>query len=127
MNCNMDAQVPERLVDTPTVGRIKAERASASRYVFHLNGADLLRLGELGVGDAAVLAYALIKAAAYGERSEDWVRVSGRVFEMADRRYRWWYRATKQLEALGLIECIRHRGRLPRYRLCQQTTAKSGD
>ena len=114
-------------VETPTIRAIKAERGSASRYAFHLSGADLLRLGESGATDSAVLAYALIRAAAYGDRSEDWIRISGRVFDMAGRGYRWWYRATRQLEALGLIDCRRHRGRLPRYRLCQQTTAKSGD
>ena len=113
----MTSKIVDRAIHTPTTRRLMAERVPPSRYMFHLNGADLLRLRASGVGDSASLAYALIRAAAYGERGSEWVILTGRVLEIAGRSYRWWYRATEQLAAGGLIDCMRHRGRAPRYRL----------
>jgi hypothetical protein len=110
--------VAERPVDTPTLVDLKAKRAQAKEYRFLLMSRDLKAVG--GLGDAALIAYAVIRGAAWGPREKQWVTVSQRATDHLDRGYRWWHAATRRLEEAGLIQVERHRGRLPRYRLVQR-------
>ncbi len=112
-----EAQVETQEVDTPTTARLKAERAARPKkfYSFHLTADDASRVA--GLGDAAMLAYALICAAAWGPRRHRWVTVPPRSMEAVNRGYRWWHGATKRLVEGGLIEVQRLRGQKPRYRL----------
>jgi hypothetical protein len=108
-------------IDTPTVierRRLREERAS--KYIFVLESKALVESRALG--DSAVLAYAAIRAAAFGDRSGDWVTVGRITRELFRRSYKWWYRATESLADAGLIEIDRRRGQLPRYRLLRRVS-----
>jgi hypothetical protein len=110
--------VADRAVDTPTLVDLKARRAQTKEYRFSLTSRDLKLVGELG--DAALIAYAVIRGAAWGPRAKEWVTVSQRATDHLDRGYRWWHAATRRLEEAGVSQVERHRGRLPRYRLVQR-------
>lgn len=117
-------EVQERPVDLPTtveLRRMKQEREQAKDYAFHLTARTLHQVNHLS--DAAILAYALIRAAAWGDRADDWVTISARALSSLDRGYRWWHAATTQLADAGVIEVERHRGRMPRYRLVSKKGA----
>ena len=109
---------------TPTIQRLKSERRQPSRkrparpYGFFLTETELRRLAEAKVGTGPIVVYALIRSAARAARCE-WVSLSLRVRKCFPRNYRWWHAATRKLEVAGFIECERHKGRLPRYRLVQ--------
>jgi hypothetical protein len=106
-----------RPFDTPTSARLRVERKQQHDrlYVFRLDEHQLTALRDHELPDSALLAYAVIAAAAWGGR--EWVVVPAKTMELMRRDYRWWHRATAQLEAAGLLESRRHRGRLPRYQL----------
>jgi hypothetical protein len=52
-----------------------------------------------------------------GVRRNDWITLPPRTIDAFARGFRWWHRATSKLEKVGLIDCQRHTGKLPRYRL----------
>jgi hypothetical protein len=109
----------ERPVDTPTLKKLKAlrQRRLAQPYVYRLTDEQVLHARRQGLPDSALLALAAISAAAYGARGDDWVTLPARTVDAIGRGYRWWHRATDALQTAGLLECRRHVGRLPRYRL----------
>ncbi len=115
-------QVPtaETPAQTPTLAALRARATArgAKEYWFFLTSGDVQASAALG--DAAVLAYALIRAAAWGPRANDWVKLTHRAADCMARGYRWWHGATSRLERAGLIEVQRQRGREPRYRLVQR-------
>jgi len=109
----------DRPVDTPTLKHLKAlrQRRMTQTYVYRLTDEQVRRARGDDLPDSALLALAAITAAAYGARRRDWVTLPARTVDAIGRGYRWWHRATSALQAAGLIECERHVGRLPRYRL----------
>lgn len=114
--------IRERVVDLPTLAALRQQRQEREKvYVFRLSARELRSVSSLG--DAPVVAYALICAAGWGARSGDWVTVPAISVDSVDRGYRWWHAATQQLAAAGLIEVERHRGRMPRYRLVSKKAA----
>ena len=106
-------------IDTPTIQLLRTEgkERRTHRYVFRLTDDQVDAARAQGLPDSSLVALAAITAAAYGERSGLWVTVPARTTDCLSRGYRWWHRATERLEQAGLIECQRHAGRLPRYRL----------
>lgn len=115
--------IGERVVDLPTVAALKRRREEREKaYVFRLTAEGLRQVTD--IGDAAIVAYALICGASWGDRAGRWVTVPDIALNSLDRGYRWWHAATSHLAAAGLIEVDRQRGRLPRYRLAV-TTKKS--
>ena len=119
----------EQMVDTPTTLTLKAQQRTQlqpdSHYTFWLNEDQLVALRRHDLPDSAALALAAITGAAYGARKADWIILSPRTMDAYQRGYRWWLRATKALEVAGLIECQRHAGRMPRYRVVVQPKARS--
>lgn len=110
---------PGMAVDTKTIQKIKAQRGARmdKLYVFRLEASQVQRARDLDLPDSALIALAAIDAAAYGARRSEWVTLPARTIDAFGRGFRWWHRATSKLEQAGLIECQRHAGRLPRYRL----------
>ena len=106
-------------IQTETIRQIKAERLGRQEklYVFRLDAVMVQRARDLNLPDSALIALAAIEAAAYGTRRNDWITLPPRTVDAFARDFRWWHRATSKLEEAGLIECQRHSGRLPRYRL----------
>ena len=106
-------------IQIETIRQIKAERLGRQEkwYVFRLDAVTVMKARDLKLPDSALIALAAIEAAAYGARRNDWVTLPSRTLDAFARGFRWWYRATTKLEAVGLIECQRRSGRLPRYRL----------
>ena len=106
-------------IDTETLRQLKAQRTvrKYKQYVFRLEASQVQRARELDLPDSALIALAAIDAAAYGARRNDWITLPPRTVDAFGRGFRWWHRATSKLEEAGLIECQRHAGRLPRYRL----------
>lgn len=106
-------------IDTETLRQLKAKRPvrKDKQYVFRLEASQVQRARELDLPDSALIALAAIDAAAFGMRRNDWVTLPPRTVDAFGRGFRWWHRATSKLEEAGLIECQRHAGRLPRYRL----------
>ena len=112
-------KIPERPVDSPTMARLKL-RASVKGdrpYAYFLFDHDLVALQRAGLPLTTAVAYACIKGAARAARSTEWVTLRPRTVAAVGRDSRWWHRRTAQLEAAGMLEVERHRGRLPRYRL----------
>ena len=111
--------IQEMAIQTETLKRIKAQRLvrREKQYVFRLDAQQVQRARELDLPDSALIALAAIDAAAYGSRRSDWVTLPTKTIDAFARGFRWWQRATTKLEQAGLIECQRHSGRLPRYRL----------
>lgn len=110
--------------DTPTIierKRVLAERTA--KYSFVIDGETLSKVSA--IGDAAVIAYAAISGAAFGDRRNDWVTVGRVARELIDRDYKWWYRATEALVEAKLVEVQRRRGQLPRFRLTRQLKGDS--
>ncbi|WP_396430288.1 hypothetical protein [Limnohabitans sp.] len=109
----------EMAFDTTTLQQLKAQRGirQDKLYVFRLDSAQVQRARELNLPDSALIALAAIEAAAYGVRRNDWITLPPRTIDAFARGFRWWHRATSKLEKVGLIECQRHTGKLPRYRL----------
>ena len=109
-----------RMVETETTRALKAKRKAmetSTYYAFHLTAEQVAAMRDRGLPDSAVLAFAAIVGAAYGVRTGEWVALQGRTLDCFRRDYRWWARATTLLEGAGLLECQRHTGRMPRYRL----------
>lgn len=106
-------------IDTETLRQLKAQRTvrKDKQYVFRMEASQVQKARELDLPDSALIALAAIDAAAYGARHSDWVTLPARTIDAFGRGFRWWHRATSKLEQAGLIECQRHAGRLPRYRL----------
>ena len=106
-------------IDTETLRQLKAQRTvrKDKQYVFRLEASQVQKARELDLPDSALIALAAIDAAAYGARHSDLVTLPARTIDAFARGFRWWHRATSKLEQAGLIECQRHTGRLPRYRL----------
>jgi hypothetical protein len=104
-------------VDTPTLRALTDSRRLKADYVFRLTEHQVKVGREVGLPDSALLALAAISGAAYGDRSQKWVTLPQRTTDAFGRGYKWWHRATSALEQAGLIQCERHPGRLPRYRL----------
>ena len=106
-------------IDTETLRQLKAQRPvrKDKQYVFRLEASQVQKARELDLPDSALIALAAIEAAAFGARRNDWVTLPPRTIDAFGRGFRWWHRATSKLEEAGLIECQRHAGRLPRYRL----------
>lgn len=113
----------ERPVDTPTIKVLRASKKERAvrAYVFRLTDEQFAVARVQGLPDSSLIALAAITAAAYGERSGQWVTLPVRTVDCMRRGFRWWHRATAKLEQAGLIECERHAGRLPRYRLARQS------
>jgi hypothetical protein len=111
-------------VDTPTIRVLRASRSerAARQYVFRLTDVQVDVARKMELPDSCLVALAAITAAAYGERSGHWVTLPARTLDCMRRDFRWWHRATTKLEGAGLIQCERHVGRLPRYRLATQGT-----
>lgn len=111
--------ISERVVDTPTVARLKLRASSKSGrpYAFLLTDHDLTALREAGLTLATAAAYACIRGAARAARGVEWVTLRPRTINAVGRDWRWWHDQTQRLEQAGFIEVQRHRGRLPRYRL----------
>lgn len=107
--------VREVPVDTPTVTAAKAKRDHRPMYSYYLTDADLRRVADLG--DAATLAYAAIRSAAWGPRAGNWVAIPPKTRLALNRGYRWWHSATTALKQAGVIDVDRGRGRAPLYRL----------
>lgn len=107
----------EVVFDTPMVQALKAKRTSKRGYVFRLTDEQVAAVRRARLPDSALLALSAIAGAAFGSRSEDWVTLPPRTMDAFGRGYRWWHTATSKLEVAGLIECRRHVGRAPRYRL----------
>jgi len=109
----------EMAVDTTTLQQLKAQRGVRhdKLYVFRLDSAQVQLARERDLPDSALIALAAIEAAAYGGRRNDWITLPTCTLDAFARGFRWWHRATSKLEKVGLIECQRHVGRLPRYRL----------
>jgi hypothetical protein len=121
---------PEEVaVMTPTILRLKSEQERptwknpAQPYAFYLTETELRRLLEAKVGMGPVVVFALIRSAVRAARGRDWVTLRLRVRESVSRNYRWWHAVTQKLEVAGFIECERHKGRLPRYRLVRDSRA----
>ncbi len=106
-------------IETETLKQLKSMRGTRKDklYVFRLDALQVQRARKLDLPDSALLALAAIEAAAYGSRRLAWVTVPHDTVDAFGRGFRWWHRATSKLEQAGLIECQRHSGRLPRYRL----------
>jgi hypothetical protein len=106
-------------VDTETIKQLKAERVvrKDKLYVFRLDSVQVQQARQLNLPDSALIALAAIDAAAYGGRRNEWITLPMRTVDAFGRGFRWWHRATSKLEQAGLIECQRHSGKLPRYRL----------
>lgn len=106
-------------IDTETLRQLKAQRTvrKDKQYVFRLEASQVQRARELDLPDRALIVLAAIDAAAFGARRNDLVTLPPRTVDAFGRGFRWWHRATSKLEEAGLIECQRHAGRLPRYRL----------
>ena len=119
----------ERMVETATTLARKAQQKALyppdAYYAFRLNEEQVVTLRSHKLPDSAALALAAIAAAAYGTRKAEWVILPPRTVDAYQRGYRWWLRATQALEEAGLIECQRHTGRMPRYRLVVQPKARS--
>lgn len=114
MRCN--EPIREVRVDTPTLaGRRAALEQRRTRYRFVLDSEALTAAAVLG--DAAVLAYAAIRGAAFGSRHSGWVTISRVTRDLLCRDYKWWYRTTQTLVDAGLVQVSRQRGQLPRYRI----------
>ena len=107
----------ERPVDTPTVTRLKGERRGCRPYLYVLTEDDLAALRGAGLAMSAAVALACIKGAVRAARGHEWVTLTPRTLAAIGRDARWWHGQTRRLERAGFIECDRHRGRLPRYRL----------
>ena len=107
----------ETMFETTATLEIKARQRARPSYVFRLDETQASMARQKGLPDSALIALAAITAAAFGDRSASWVTLSDRTMTCFDRGFRWWHRATSQLVAADLIECQRHPGRLPRYRL----------
>jgi len=128
-------QIEEREVVTPTAAalRLAASRGSKPRrpYLFVISEHDLDKLRQAGVPVSACFAYAVIRGAVRAAGDEaGWVTLSPRAMDALRHSFRWWWRQTEALERAGFIECQRHRGRLPRYRLragSADATGKSGN
>ena len=101
--------------ETPVSPRERTKAKARRPYRFHLNDEELAAASQLG--DAPALAYAVIRAAAWGPRESEWVMVVSRASAALGRGYRWWYSATTKLQAAGLLEVQRVRGREARYRV----------
>jgi len=112
----------DRMVDTDTTKRLKGGLAlqKARPYLFCLTEHQVTAVRAKGLPDSALAALGAIAGAVYAARGEPWVTLSARTLDCYRRSYRWWNRATTALQAAGLIECQRHAGRLPRYRLAKQ-------
>jgi hypothetical protein len=121
----MDAAIDEAPAVTPTLAYLQSKRATRSLYWFYLDDQDVRASAPLG--DAAVLAFAVIRAAAWGPRAGQWVTVSRRAAEALDRGYRWWHAATSRLAKAGLIDVERTRGRMPRYKLRPRSADAAAD
>lgn len=106
-------------IQTETLRQIKAQRLGRQEkvYVYRLDAVMVQQARDLNLPDSALIALAAIEAAAYGARRQDWITLPTRTVDAFARGFRWWHRATSKLEEAGLIECQRHSGRLPRYRL----------
>lgn len=106
-------------IETATIKQLKSLRGPRKDklYVFRLDAQQVQRARQLNLPDSALLALAAIEAAAYGSRRQAWVTLPHDTVDAFGRGFRWWHRATSKLEQAGLIECQRHVGRLPRYRL----------
>lgn len=117
-------QTAERLVDTPTVAwlKLRASGKSDRPYVFLLTDHDLIALRTAGLSLATATAYACIKGAVRAARDAEWVTLRPRTISAIGRDWRWWHHQTQRLEQCGFIECERHRGRLPRYRLAKRAS-----
>jgi len=109
----------ETRVDTPTTAALrgKAEGRKAKGYMFTLTEDQMHAAKAKRVPGSALLALAAINGAAYGARQTEWVMLSRRTLDCFPHDYRWRHRATAVLEVAGLVECQRHPGRMPRYRL----------
>ena len=107
----------ERPVDTPTVTRLKGERRGCRPYLYVLTEDDLAALRVAGLSLSAAVVLACIKGAVRAARRHEWVTLTARTMVAVGRDARWWHTQTRRLERAGFIECERHRGRLPRYRL----------
>lgn len=107
------------MIETTTTSELKASRrARRSRtYMFMLTEDQMLAAAGKKLPAAAFLALAAISGAAFGCRKAQWVTLSARTQACLPHDYRWWHRATTALCRAGLVECQRHPGRLPRYRL----------
>ena len=105
------------LFDTPVTESIKDNHKAKPLYVFRLDEEQVSNVRQLKLPDSALVAYAAITAAAYGDRANSWVTLSPRTMDSVGRGFRWWHNATSALERVGLIEVQRHPGRLPRYKL----------
>lgn len=116
---DMTYPIQEMAIQTETLKKIRAQRLARreKQYVFRLDAQQVQRARELDLPDSALIALAAIDAAAYGSRRNDWVTLPTKTIDAFARGFRWWHRATTKLEQTGLIECQRHSGRLPRYRL----------
>jgi len=109
----------DRVVDTPTVARLRAERSlrRPRGYGIWLTDQDLEALNDVELAPSTVLAFACIKSAAIAAGGDDWVALRSRVMKAMGRDYRWWFAQTQLLVRAGFLDVDRHRGRLPRYRL----------
>ena len=107
----------ERAVDTPMLTRLKGERRGRRQYLYVLTEDDLAALRASGLSLSAAVALACIKGAVRAARGHEWVTLTTRTLTAIGRDARWWHTQTRRLEGAGLIECERHKGRLPRYRL----------
>lgn len=109
-------------VDTATVARLKRAggRSRRKEYWFFLTDHEVAAAAPLG--DAAVMAYAVIRAASWGPRRGDWVKPTPTALAAFSRGPRWWHAATTRLADAKLIEVHRARGRQPRYRMLVDKT-----
>jgi hypothetical protein len=107
----------ERPVDTPTVTRLKGARRGGRPYLYVLTEDDLAALRSARLSLSAAVALACIKGAVRAAPGHEWVTLTQRTVAAIGRDARWWHGQTQRLERAGFIECERHRGRMPRYRL----------
>ena len=112
--------IHEQRVDTPTVIDLRQALVTMrppQAYIFVLMEGDLVRLRDARVPPQAYVALALIKGAVRAAGSAEWITIKQRAYQSLGRDRRFWYEATQRLEAAGMIQVQRHRGRKPRYRL----------
>lgn len=124
-------RIKEKLHDTPTVAWLKelasrAPKRKSGGYGFVLSDGELGRLYSAQMQSSGVVAYAVIRGAAHAAGRGRWVTVRPLAMKAVGKGYRWWHGATSRLEAAGFIECERHRGRLPRYRIVVRRAARKG-
>jgi len=112
-------QIAERPIDTPTLVMLKRKLTERGKhpYAFVLTDHDLMALRTAGMTLATIAAFACIRGAVRAGWRHEWVTLRPRTIAAVGRDRRWWYEQTRHLERAGFIECQRHPGRLPRYRL----------